>query len=377
MRSAVIVGAGAFGASLAWWLARSGADVTLVDQFAPGDPRSSSGGESRLIRCGHGPHAGYTASARRARTLWRELEAECGEELLIECGLAWFAHREDGWEAECMATMAAQGIPHERLAPEAGVRLFPSFDPEGLAFILHEPEAGVVRAQRAVQALARQAAAHGATVLQAMARPEPGGVRLGDGRMLEADAVVWASGAWLGGLFPEHVAIRSTRQELFFFDGGPAWRAPGVPAYVDFDRAIYGTRDIDGLGVKAAPDFDGPPLEPDAELPPVTPESEAIARRFLATRFPALAGAPLAGAKTCRYELSPDGHFIAAPLPDDPSVWLLGGGSGHGFKHGPVLAERVAAALAGGEPLPLEYALADRTPVGSFRTAGAAVNRTG
>src|SRR5215211_4735326 len=203
------------------------------------------------------------------------------------------------------------------------------------------------------------------------------GARLDDGRVLEADVVVWACGAWLGRLFAEHVAIRSARQELFFFDGGPAWRAPGVPAYVDFDRAIYGTRDIDGLGVKAAPDFDGPPLEPDAELPPVTPESEAIARRFLATRFPALAGAPLAGAKTCRYELSPDGHFIAAPLPDDPSVWLLGGGSGHGFKHGPVLAERVAAALAGGEPLPPEYALADRTPVGSFRTAGAAVNRTG
>ena len=94
--------------------------------------------------------------------------------------------------------------------------------------------------------------------------------RLDDGRVLEADVVVWACGAWLGRLFPAHVAIRTTRQELFFFDGGPAWRAAGVPAYVDFEQAIYGTRDIDGLGVKAAPDFDGPPLDPDAELPPAT-----------------------------------------------------------------------------------------------------------
>ena len=109
MRNAVIVGAGTFGASLAWLLARAGTEVTLVDQFEPGDPRATSGGESRLIRCGHGPDALYTASARRARTLWRELEAECGEELLIECGLAWFAHREDGWEAECAATLAAEG----------------------------------------------------------------------------------------------------------------------------------------------------------------------------------------------------------------------------------------------------------------------------
>jgi sarcosine oxidase len=223
-----------------------------------------------------------------------------------------------------------------------------------------------------VQALARQAAAHGATVVRARATPERDRVRLDDGRTLEADVVVWACGSWLGPLFAEHVAIRSTRQELFFFDGGPAWRAPDVPAYVDFDHAIYGTRDIDGLGVKAAPDFDGPPLDPDAEMPPATAEGEALARAFLATRFPALADAPLAGSKTCRYELSPDGHFVAAPHPEHPSVWLLGGGSGHGFKHGPAMAERVAAALGGGAPLPERFALGGRGPAGTLRTAGAA-----
>jgi sarcosine oxidase len=361
-----------FGASLAWVLARDGIEVTLVDQFEPGDPRTTSGGESRLIRCGHGPDPGYTASARRARTLWRELEAESGEQLLIECGLAWFAHRADGWEARSAETMAAQGIPHERLAPEDGARLFPSFDPAGLAFVLHEPEAGALRAQRAVRALARRAAAHGATVLRERAEPHGDRVRLGAGGTLEGDAVVWACGAWLGRLFPEQLAIRSTRQELFFFDGGPAWRADGVPAYVDFEHAIYGTRDIDGLGVKAAPDYDGPPLDPDAELPPTSAEGEAAARAFLAARFPALAEAPLAGSKTCRYELSPDAHFVAAAHPEHPSVWLLGGGSGHGFKHGPALAERVAAALAGSEPLPDRYGLGVRGPAETLRTAGAA-----
>jgi glycine/D-amino acid oxidase-like deaminating enzyme len=373
MRSVVIVGAGTFGASLAWRLARAGDAVTLVDQFAPGDPRATSGGESRLIRCGHGPDAGYTASARRARTLWRELEAEAGEELLVESGLIWLAHREDGWEAESARTLTAQGIPCERLAPEEGARFFPSFDPSGLAFLLHEPEAGALRAQRAVQALARRAAAHGATIERARATPDGARVRLADGRTLEADVVVWACGPWLGALFPHALEIRSTRQELFFFDGGPAWREPHVPAYVDFDQAIYGTRDLDGLGVKAAPDFDGPPLDPDADLPPCTPESEALARAFLAARFPALAEAPLAGSKCCRYELTPDAHFVAAPLPDRPSVWLLGGGSGHGFKHGPAIAERVAAALDGGAPLPAHFALRDRGAGGTFRTAGATI----
>ena len=210
-------------------------------------------------------------------------------------------------------------------------------------------------------------------MLRGRAAPDGARVRLDDGRVLEGDVVVWACGPWLGRLFPEQLAIRSTRQELFFFDGGPAWRADGVPAFVDFDQAIYGTRDLDGLGVKAAPDFDGPPLAPDAALPAVTPESEAIARAFLAARFPGLADAPLAGAKTCRYELTPDSHFVAAPHPEHPSVWLLGGGSGHGFKHGPAIAERLAATLAGGAPMPAPFALADRGAGGALRTAGAVV----
>jgi sarcosine oxidase len=372
MRSAVIVGAGAFGASLAWWLARAGTEVTLVDQFEPGDPRTTSGGESRLIRCGHGPDRDYAASARRARTLWRELEAESGEELLIECGLMWFAHSDDGWEARTTPAFEALGIPYARLAPEAGADMFPSYSPAGLAFLLHEPEAGVLRAQRAVRALTRRAVAHGAQLVRGVARPERDAARLDGGRLLEGDVVVWACGAWLGQLFGEHVAIRTTRQELFFFDGGPAWAGDGVPAYVDFDQAIYGTRDIDGLGVKAAPDFDGPPLDPDAELPPASADGEAVARRFLAERFPALARAPLAGSKCCRYELSADAHFVAAPHPEHPSVWLLGGGSGHGFKHGPALAERLAPALAGAAPPPARFALGGRGAASLLRTGGAA-----
>src|SRR4051794_5361088 len=118
----VIVGAGTFGASLAWRLARAGESVTLVDQFEPGDARATSGGETRLIRCSHGHDGDYTAMARRARELWRALEAETGADLLVECGLVWFAHREDGWEAASEATLAAQDIPVRRLAPADAAR---------------------------------------------------------------------------------------------------------------------------------------------------------------------------------------------------------------------------------------------------------------
>jgi glycine/D-amino acid oxidase-like deaminating enzyme len=139
---------------------------------------------------------------------------------------------------------------------------------------------------------------------------------------------------------------------------------------VDYDRATYGTGDLHGLGVKIAPDREGPPLDPDAELPPATGETEAVARAYVADRFPALAGAPLKGTKTCRYEISADSHFIAAPHPEHGHVWLVGGGSGHGFKHGPAMAERIAAAWDGGDPLPPHFALSERKPGASFRSAG-------
>ncbi len=371
---AVIVGAGTFGASLAWWLARAGHGVTLVDQFEPGDPRATSGGESRLIRCGHGADPDYTAMARRARTLWRALEAESGEELLVESGLVWFAHRPDVWEATSEATLTAQGIPCERLDPADAAKLFPSLGTRDLAYVLYEPEAGVVRAQRAVQALAAQAVAHGARLVRGRATPDGDAAVLEDGTRLEGDAVVWACGPWLGRLFEGLVPLTVTRQELLFFDGGPAWRSPGVPGWVDYDRAMYGTGDLDDLGVKVALDVEGPPLDPDAELP-AAGATEPGVRAYLAERFPALADAPLKEGRCCRYELSPDSNFVAARHPEHERTWIVGGGSGHGFKHGPALAERIAAALHGGEPLPARFRLGHREAGRSFRTAGSGVTR--
>jgi glycine/D-amino acid oxidase-like deaminating enzyme len=355
--SATIVGAGIFGTSLAYRLARDGWEVTLYERHEPGHPGAASGGESRLIRYAHGPDAWYTRSAWRARELWRELEAETGRELLVECGLAWLAHGEGGWEAASEPVLEAEGIPVERLAPEAGVELFPSFDPTGLAFVLWEPHAGVLRAREATRATAEAAARAGVRLVREEARP--GGV--------VGDVVVWAAGAWLPGIYD--LDIRVTKQDTIYF-GAAGWETPPLPAWVDYDRAIYGHGDLDSLGVKVAPDTEGPPFDPETGSREVSPDTEATARAYLAERFPGLGDAPLVHRTVCQYALTTDTDFLIAPHPERDGEWILGGGSGHGFKHGPALAEYAARVVTGVEPPSGQFGLGPRGSGPSLRTAG-------
>ena len=179
---------------------------------------------------------------------------------------------------------------------------------------------------------------------------------------------MWACGAWLGRLFPELVHLRVTFQQLTLFDVPPEWRGPG---WVDFDAAFYGHGVIEPHGMKVAADHDGVEVDPDQRPLEATPDAVAEARRYLGGRFPPLASAPVSGTPACHYGLTANGEFLFDRHPEHPGVWLLGGGSGHGYKHGPALAEHVAAVLAGrGEPEP-RFALGERRPSRSLRTAGA------
>lgn len=355
--TASIVGAGIFGASLAYRLARDGWQVALYERHEPGHLGAASGGESRLIRYSHGDADWYARSAWRARDLWRELEDETGRELLVECGIAWFAHSDDGFEARSERVLRAEGIPVERLDPSAGLELFPSFAGEDIAFILWEPQAGVLRAREATRATVDAA--------------ERAGVRLvreaGEAGSVGGDVVVWACGAWLAGLFD--VPIRVTKQDITFF-AAEGWETPPVPTWVDYDRAVYGLGALDGAGVKVAPDVEGPLFDPETGERTASPQSEPRAREYLADRFPALRDAPLAAATVCQYALTPDTNFVIAPHPELERNWILGGGSGHGFKHGPALAEYAARVVTGEEEPSPDFGLGPRDRGPSLRTAG-------
>jgi glycine/D-amino acid oxidase-like deaminating enzyme len=366
LRSAVVVGAGVFGGSLALRLVSSGWNVTVVEQYPPGHVRAASGGESRLIRFSHGDNDWYTRSARRALDLWRELEQDTGSELFVPSGVAWFFTGAHGWGDESERVLTEQGIAAERLAPDEGARLFPSFDGRGLDSILFEPEAGVLRAREATRVISELAIERGAHFVTAKATPD-GDAVLVDGERLEADRIVWAGGAWLAGLFPELLDLRVTRQDVYFFGAPARWQAPSVPGWVDFDNGVYGLGELDGRGFKASPDREGPMFDPEHGERVASDEKEREAREYLALRFPDLAGAPLVGTRSCPYSLTEDTNFLIAQHPQHEHVWLFGGGSGHGFKHGPALAEYVKRLLEGVEEPDPSFGLGARPPGGGLR----------
>jgi sarcosine oxidase len=335
--------------------------VTVLEQYTPGHVRAASGGENRLIRFSHGADDWYTRSAKRALELWRELEAEANAELFVPSGVAWFFAGSQQWAKASERALTEARIDVEQLTPQEAGRLFPSFDPAGLESVLYEPGAGALRARDATRVLVEQAVVRGARFRHERADPS---------RPPQADHVIWACGPWLARLFPELVQLQVTRQEVFFFGSPPEWQAPAVPAWVDFDAGIYGVGDVDGRGFKASPDEHGPEFDPDGDDRVVSAEKEQAAREYLSQRFPALAGAPLVGTRACPYSLTADQNFVVAPHPEHDHVWLLGGGSGHGFKHGPALAEHVERLLKREEPPDPRFRLGPREGGGSLRTAG-------
>jgi sarcosine oxidase len=163
---------------------------------------------------------------------------------------------------------------------------------------------------------------------------------------------VFACGPWLPRLFPELLEprIRVTKQDVVFVGppgGDDRWGAEVMPCWVDFDAAFYGIPSVDGRGFKLAPDRYGPVFDASAGDRIVDAESVRLARDYLARRFPDLARQPVVETRVCQYEKTPDSHFLIDRHPSFANVWIAGGGSGHGFKHGPVIGQHVVARLDG------------------------------
>ena len=359
-----VIGAGAFGGWTALYLQRWGARVTLLDAWGPGNSRASSGGETRVIRGTYGPNQPYTKMAARATQLWKENEKRWNLTLLHQTGVLWMVTAgDDQFERGSLPVLHETGMPYQELSGQEMASRWPQINLEAVHWGIYEPEGGFLTARLACQAVLEGFLAEGGEYKQlgVATRGLDGSpwdsLSLSDGSKLQADQYVFACGPWLGKLFPETIGnrIRATRQEVFFF-GPPAgdqrFNETRLPVWADHrDKFMYGIPGNQGRGFKIADDTRGPEFDPTSGDRTVSAEGLKSVRDYVAFRFPALKDAPLIESRVCQYENSPDNNFIIDRHPDRENVWLLGGGSGHGFKHGPALGEMVAGlVMEGKEP---------------------------
>ena len=354
MSDVVVIGAGAFGAWTAHHLAEAGAQVTLVDAYGPGNSRSSSGDESRILRCGYGPDEIYSRMARRSRELWCALDARNRSSLPLwhPCGVLWLAPAAHTYTIETLATLR-RGDYALAVLDQAALRTrYPHLAADGVGLALLEPDGGVLMARRSIQTLAAELSRKSVRVHRGRVRQPttPGrvlAVRLMDGTELPGARFVFACGAWLPIVFPELLGprITPTRQVVMYFgtvSGDERFTATHTPAWVDFAAGVYGVPDLEGRGLKIGIDTHGSRFDPDTGDRTVDPQSVETARAWMGRRFPAMADAPLVESRVCQYENTSTGDFLIDRHPDHENVWIVGGGSGHGFKHGPAVGEYVA-----------------------------------
>jgi glycine/D-amino acid oxidase-like deaminating enzyme len=370
-----VIGAGVFGAWTAHSLRRAGRSVILVDAYGPGNSRASSGGESRVIRMGYGADEIYTRWSLRSLALWKELSAASGQPLFHRTGVLWISRKGDLQAAETRKTLEKLGVRFEALAEAELTRRYRQMRIEPGMHGIFEPDSGALMARRAVQTVVQQAVRQGCIYLQAAAASPSGTGRLrslatSGGEPVQAENYVFACGPWLAKVFPGLLGKRifATRQEVFFFGtphGDTRFAPPALPVWIDFgdETGPYGIPDLEHRGFKLAFDRHGPPFDPDTGQRLVTPEGLARTRDFLGRRFPALKDAPLLESRVCQYENTSNGDFLIDRHPDFENVWLAGGGSGHGFKHGPALGEYVSARIVQGGPVDPRFTLATKEQV--------------
>ena len=176
--------------------------------------------------------------------------------------------------------------------------------------------------------------------------------RTAAGERISAGNFVFACGPWLGKLFPEILGPRifPTRQEVFFFatpPGDTRFAPPALPTWLFQADEVYGMPDLESRGLKVARDTHGEPVDPDTQSRLASAEGAAWASNFVARRFPALKDAPIVETRVCQYENTSNGDFLIDRHPEFSNVWFAGGGSGHGFKHGPAVGEYTAAMILG------------------------------
>jgi sarcosine oxidase len=356
----VVVGAGAFGGWTALVLRERGYKVTLLDAYGAGNSRASSGDESRHLRAGYDDCELYSAWAFRAMTLWKAREKEFGRRLMDPAPRLQMAGSMTAGLTAQKAIFDKLSIPYEIVAHDELRKRYPqiAFGDVGLAFAETTASSAVLRARESMIAVSEMFVRKGGEARIAKAMPGAASGRtlndldLGSNGRIGAQLFIFACGPWLPKIFPKLLGrkISSPRRELYYWGvppGDTRFNWPNLPTWSDDVLGNYGFPNFD-RGVKVAPPHAGLFLQdPDQDERVPSDYLMRRAREWVAKRLPGLADMPILESRVCQVETTANGDFMIDRHPDFDNLWIVGGGSGHGFKHGPFLGEYVADRVTG------------------------------
>ena len=335
---AVVVGAGAMGSATAWWLARRGRSVALLEQFEQGHDRGSSHGATRIFRFAY-PDPRYVRMAQEALPLWRELEDDAGRTLLETTGAV--DHGDPTSVGATAAALAACGAAHELVEVGEAAERWPHMRFEGA--VLFHPDGGRCLAGTAVAALQERAAAHGADVRfglgPAVVAETAGGVEVrAAGDAWEAPVAVVTAGSWLPAMFPGRWDLTVTREQIQHFAPRDGAVAASWPSFIHHRAPwAYGLFSP-AEGMKIAEHHVGPVVDPDVEDRSPDPALVDRAAAYAAEWFPGVDPQPRHLAR-CMYTTTTDESFV---LERHGRVVIGSPCSGHGFKFTPLVGRRLA-----------------------------------
>ena len=376
----IVIGLGAFGSATAFQLAKRGAKVLGIDRFAPPHKFGSSHGETRITRLACGEGAVYTQFARRSHEIWRELERETGEQLLVQNGLLVIsgkgqrasAHGNPVFLQSSIDAAVGNGVAHEVLSDAVLRQRFPAFNVADGDSAYYELESGILFPENGVRVQLQAAARHGAQlnvneVVERFETNKAGVEVVTNKATYTADKIVIAAGPWMPDFLPRPLAQRFTirRQVLLWFalkEGEPTerYKPDAFPVFywqLPRKQALYGFPwiDTDEPAIKVATEQYDATTTADTIDRTVTPEEiAAVYNEYVADFMPGVSSRCIKSA-VCMYTCTEDTHFVIDTLPGEPRVIAASPCSGHGFKHSPAIGEGIAELLTQGRPTRVSF----------------------
>lgn len=349
VHDAIVLGLGIHGSATVFELARRGRDVVGIEQFAPGHVRGSSHGATRMIRRAY-PSPVWNDLVDRAFRGWERWGEVAGAPFVQPTG-GLYAHR---------GAPSLQG-GRSRVV-DAVTALAPSFAPPEDYGVVHDPDAGVIEAARALAFAQAAAVAAGAELRFGEAvhgwSIDDGVVTVStSGGELRARRLVVSGGAWIARLLPETAGFFDVQRIVTFTaPAGQEIARPGALGCFSVDLPeglVFGLPEAAGSGAKIGIDA-GPVWDPAV---PVAPPTEAEVEHLVGLLRRFVPGIETGGgeAVACLYTMTPDKRFVVGALPDRPEVLLAAACSGHGFKFGPAIGEALADLVDGAERLDLDF----------------------